>query len=87
MSTLFGILETGARALFSAQIGLNVTGHNMANASTEGFSRQRVNFAATAPTTTALGALPTGVEVQSVTRLRDQFIDFQIREQSSRQDC
>ena len=39
MVTLFGIFETGARALFSQQIGLDTTGHNIANANTEGFSR------------------------------------------------
>jgi flagellar hook-associated protein 1 FlgK len=85
MVTLFGIFETGARALFSQQIGLDTTGHNIANANTPGFSRQRTNFSTTNPISSYIGSLPTGVQVQSVTRLRDEFLDFQIRQQTSLQ--
>ena len=83
MVTLFGIFETGARALFSQQIGLDATGHNIANANTPGYSRQRVNLTTTDPILSPFAALPTGVQVQSITRLRDGFLDFQIRQQSS----
>jgi flagellar hook-associated protein 1 FlgK len=83
MVTLFGIFDTGARALFASQVGLNTTGHNIANANTEGFSRQRVTFTTTDPLILPIGALSTGVQVQSIARLRDEFLDFQIRAQSS----
>ena len=86
MVTLFGIFETGARALFASQVALDTTGHNIANANTPGFSRQRVNLSTTAPIMTAQGAIPTGVQVDSVTRLRDEFLDFQMRQQASNRE-
>ena len=39
----------GLRALQAHQMGLNVTGHNIANANTEGYSRQRVNLVPSNP--------------------------------------
>ncbi len=83
MVTLFGIFEVGARGLATQQSGLDITGHNIANANTPGFSRQRANLASTLPLNLTPGAVPTGVEVQSITRLRDEFLDFQIRQQAS----
>lgn len=85
MATLFGIFEVGARGLASQQAGLNITGHNIANANTEGYSRQRVNFTTTNPLNITPGALPTGVRVDSIERMRDEFLDFQIRTGSSLQ--
>lgn len=83
MATLFGIFEVGSRALSTQQSAMNITGHNIANANTPGYSRQRANMASTIPLNLTPGAIPTGVEVQSITRLRDDFLDFQIRTQSS----
>ncbi|MGQ9900955.1 MAG: flagellar basal body protein, partial [Fimbriimonadales bacterium] len=40
-------IEIGARAMRAFQIGLEVTGHNVANVNTPGFSRRRVHFANT----------------------------------------
>lgn len=47
-STFFG-LEIGRRGLQNQQTALNVTGHNIANANTEGYSRQRPVLEATSP--------------------------------------
>jgi flagellar hook-associated protein 1 FlgK len=58
---------------------MNVTGHNIANASTPGYSRQRATLVTSSPTESAGGLLGTGVIVQSVDRLRNRFIDTQIR--------
>ncbi len=79
MSGLSLILETARRALMSQQIGINVTSHNISNASTEGYSRQRVSFAATPALWERYGYLGTGVEAQSIGRLRDSYLDGQIR--------
>ena len=38
----FSSLNVGAQALFAAQRALDVTGQNVSNANTEGYSRQRV---------------------------------------------
>ena len=42
MST-FGALNTAYRGLTAAQQGMNVAGQNIANAATEGYTRQRVD--------------------------------------------
>lgn len=79
MGGISQLLETARRALMSQQYGISVTGHNIANASTPGYSRQRADFVATPPAQSLYGLLGTGVTVESVSRLRNSFIDQQIR--------
>ncbi|MBK7258351.1 MAG: flagellar hook-associated protein FlgK [Ignavibacteriae bacterium] len=79
MSGISQVLEIARRALLAQQYQMNVTGHNIANASTPGYSRQRANVVTTSPTESGGGMLGTGVMVQSVDRLRNRFIDTQIR--------
>ena len=49
MSGLSLLLETARRALNAQQLGISVTGHNIANASTPGFSRQRAELVPHSP--------------------------------------
>jgi len=74
MSGLFGIIETGKNALFVQQSALQILNHNVANASTPGYSRQRVLTGAR----TILGNMgwPSGdgVEVLGVERITDRFM-------------
>lgn len=86
-STFFG-LEIGRKALQTQQRALDVTGHNIANANTPGFTRQQAVMAATNPFAMpafnrpiGAGQLGTGVEVQEIRRLRDDFIDLQVRQE------
>jgi flagellar hook-associated protein 1 FlgK len=79
MGGISQILETARRALITQQFGISVTGHNIANASTPGYSRQRADLIASSPSQTANGLLGTGVTIQGVSRLRNHFIDQQIR--------
>jgi flagellar hook-associated protein 1 len=79
MGGISQLLETARRALLAQQYGVSVTGHNIANASTPGYSRQRADFTATPPSQSSHGLLGTGVTVESVSRLRNRFIDQQIR--------
>lgn len=90
MRSTFGGLEIGRRGLQTHQIALDVTSHNMTNASTPGFSRQRGEITATDPYsypafTYYKGAsqLGTGVDVTSIMRIRDQFIDDRILTETS----
>ncbi len=83
MVTLFGILNVGARGLFAAQSALNTTGHNIANASTEGYTRQRIVQASSTPIRTSDGIFGTGVDVVTVERIRDTFLDGQVRSAKS----
>jgi flagellar hook-associated protein 1 FlgK len=84
MSGLNAIMDTGLSALFSAQAGLATTGHNIANASTPGYSRQQVMFAARRPRLSPDGAIGRGVEVASIRRVQDEFLASSMRTQSAR---
>ncbi len=90
-STFFG-LNTALTGLQAQQMALNVTAHNVANANTDGYSRQEVDMTATYPYTVptanrgvGAGQIGTGVEVENISRVRDQFLDSQIRSQLSAQ--
>ncbi|RAK19925.1 flagellar hook-associated protein 1 FlgK [Anoxybacillus vitaminiphilus] len=85
LSTFHG-LETARRGMMTQQNALYVTGHNIANANTPGYSRQRVNFVQTPPYPFASqnrpmipGQMGTGVEGGTVQRVREQFLDVQYR--------
>lgn len=91
MGSTFMGLEASKRGLTTQQSALYTTGHNISNANTLGYSRQRVNMEATlgypgtglnAPKVP--GHLGTGVQAQSVQRIRDQFIDRQYRQESNK---
>ncbi|SES71851.1 flagellar hook-associated protein 1 FlgK [Salinibacillus kushneri] len=86
MSSTFSGLEVAKRALFTQQSALSTTGHNISNANTPGYSRQRVNFEQTSPYPAMgrnrpeiPGQIGQGVEAGSVQRVRDEFIDLQYR--------
>lgn len=87
-TTFFGI-EIGRRALQAQRLGLDVTGHNIANANTPGYSRQIARLATTPPYAapgfsrpTTPGQLGTGVYVAQITRAHDAFIQHQINMES-----
>lgn len=78
MADLLKILQIGKSALLANQLAMQTTSHNIANANTEGYSRQRVIFSSNSPESNLLGTFGTGVSVQNIERLRDKFIDLQI---------
>lgn len=89
-STFMG-LETSKRGLHTQQSALYTTGHNISNANTLGYSRQRVNMEATSGfpgvglnAGTMPGFLGTGVQAGSITRIRDSFVDQQFRQESNK---
>ncbi|WP_249871319.1 flagellar hook-associated protein FlgK [Oceanobacillus saliphilus] len=89
MSTFHG-LEMARQALSTQQSALYTTGHNIANANTEGYTRQRVNFETSSPFPQVSrnrpqipGQMGTGVEAGSVQRIRNQFLDNQFRSENS----
>jgi flagellar hook-associated protein 1 FlgK len=79
MAGLSNILQLSQRSLMANQAAISTVGHNVANANTDGYSRQRVNMAATTPEQTSFGYLGSGVTVQSIERIRSSFLDTQIR--------
>jgi len=75
MSSVFGIGLTGLNA---AQANLATIGHNIANATTPGYHRQRVELQASFPQNSTEGFLGTGVEVRTVKRIYSEFLDSQV---------
>jgi flagellar hook-associated protein 1 FlgK len=78
MSSPFYGLNIASSALRAFQRQLDVTGHNIANQNTEGYSRQTVDLSASDPNLVYQGrmiALGSGVNVASVNRIRDSFLD------------
>ncbi len=83
-------LTTALSALYAQRRGLDVTGHNIANANTEGFTRQRVDLVANAgPVSPAVISKWTGVgqgvDVAGTTRLRDAFLDLRSNQEHATQ--
>lgn len=84
MPGLNSVMDTSLSALFAAQAGMATTGHNIANANTDGYSRQSVHFTARRPDILPYGAIGRGVEVQGVRRIQDEFLMNNLRVQTAR---
>jgi flagellar hook-associated protein 1 FlgK len=78
MGTLFGSFEIGSRSLLAQQLGLEITGNNIANVNTPGYSRQNVEMETSPPIITAIGEIGTGVNVKTISSVRDRFIELQV---------
>lgn len=87
MSSTFGGLNILSRSLYANQASLETVGHNIANAGTDGYSRQRVNLVTASPSGEVYGRNKnysgSGVTVASITRARDRFTDEQLWKESS----
>jgi len=78
------ILNIGKSALAAAQVGISTTGHNIANASTPGYSRQVVVQAAAQSQNFGYGYVGQGTEVASVTRIFNDILAAQaVRSQAN----
>ena len=80
MSSTFGALNRSSSGLAAAQRALDVTGQNVANANTVGYSRQRVDFTSVGGSTvpavfSTSDAVGDGVNADAVTRVRDAFLE------------
>ena len=80
MSNIFDI---GSSALNSLQRAISTTGNNIANANTDGYSRQDVEFASRTPNRIGGFTFGTGVEVSSVERAYDAFLTQDVRARTS----
>ena len=89
MRSTFTGLNTMVRGIFNNQMSLDTTGHNITNASTEGYSRQGVNSAATRSQdqSSLYGnvLVGTGVDALSIQRARDIYADMQYRNENPSQ--
>jgi flagellar hook-associated protein 1 FlgK len=78
-----GLLGIGLSGILGHQAALNTTANNITNANTPGYSRQEVQFGAQTPQRTGAGSIGTGVNVENIRRLANEYLTQQIREDSS----
>ena len=91
ISSFYG-MQTSLRGLMAQQRMLDTTGHNIANASTVGYSRQEATLAASQALQIPAGStgdgagahLGSGVDVQGFRRVRDQFLDLAVPRRRTR---
>lgn len=80
-------IEIGLGGLRANQRALEITGHNVANVHTEGYSRQAPVFEATPaqdyPVASEPGQIGTGVHIARANRYREMFLDLQYRKHSA----
>jgi flagellar hook-associated protein 1 FlgK len=82
-ASIGSILSVARTALTAHQAAIGVISHNLANATTEGYSRQRAELIPGRPLMTPHGGIGTGVFVNDIARLRDGLLDVGFRDESS----
>ena len=86
MSGLFSTFSIAKRGMNVQQKSIDVTSHNIANSNTVGYSRQRAKIETSRPfggtsrgSSVGAGQLGTGAQIQAIERVRDSFLDYQVR--------
>src|SRR5690349_25116115 len=72
--TISSLLNIGQRALMANYAALQVTGNNVANANTPGYSRQSIELATAFSQQTGNGFFGKGVDVTTVTGAHDAIL-------------
>lgn len=83
MLGLFGTLDLGSRSLQNQRQGVEVTGHNIANADNPAYARQRLQVQTSLAISTPQGQQGTGATSVSITRLRNDLLDDRFRDELS----
>ena len=92
MGSTFSGIELGKRSLMANTDAITTAGHNISNANTEGYSRQRVQIKEFDPLykpdlerLERPGLIGQGVDVQSINRIRDELLDERIVGQANQE--
>ena len=92
MSSSFSGIEIGKRSLLVQSQSINTAGHNISNADTEGYSRQRINITSFSPLyrpdltrAETPGQIGQGATVQNIERVKDEFLEKRIVAQSNQE--
>lgn len=81
MSKISAMMDTGKRSLMNSQTALQTVGHNIANKSTEGFSRQRVELLSNVPIGEGGLQIGMGARAGVVTRVNNPWLEKQIQKE------
>lgn len=82
MPGTFHGINLASNALRAFQFGMDITGHNLANVNTRGYTRQSVEYGAMDPTRVHFNRsweLGQGVTIESINRVRDSFLDARMQ--------
>jgi flagellar hook-associated protein 1 FlgK len=86
----FAAFQTASRALTASQTLLNITGNNISNVNTEGYTRQRVDLTSLSNTSlnqkfanTSKTSTSAGVEATGLSQIRDSFLDGRYRNENA----
>ena len=82
MTDIFGVMSLAGNALLAHQKAINVTGNNIANVNTPGYSRQKLLLETREPVQSSIGLMGNGIEADSVERVYDRFLGVQINSES-----
>jgi flagellar hook-associated protein 1 len=78
-----GLMNIGRTAMLTQQKAIDITGNNIANVNTPGYSRQRLNMEQNAPVRVLNTTMSTGVTaLQKIQRFHDQFIQAQLNNEN-----
>jgi flagellar hook-associated protein 1 FlgK len=83
MLGLFGTLNLASRSLQTQMTGLEVTGQNLANVNTAGYSRQVAQISTSPDVMTSLGPEGTGADATSIQQMVSNLLNGQIQSQGS----
>ncbi|MBT4761850.1 MAG: flagellar hook-associated protein FlgK [Bdellovibrionaceae bacterium] len=78
MSKIWSVLDIGKRSLMNAQTGLQTVSHNIANKTTDGYSRQRVELQSNVPVGHGNKRIGMGARTGAVTRTNNSYLEKQI---------
>lgn len=79
MGKIHAMMDIGKRSMMNSQSALQTVSHNIANKTTEGYSRQRVDQVTAPPVNEGKLQLGMGSRAAQVTRISNPFIDKQIQ--------
>src|SRR5436305_15237358 len=85
MSRIGSMMSVGKQSLANSQTALQTTSHNVANANTEGYTRQRVEQQVAEPVGSGRLRIGQGAKTVAVTRIANNLLTKQIQQETSKQ--
>jgi flagellar hook-associated protein 1 len=82
MAKIHAMMDIGKRAMMNSQTALQTTSHNIANKSTEGYSRQRVELQTAVPIVEGNKQMGMGTRASAVTRTNNPFLEKQLQKET-----
>lgn len=80
--SISAMMEIGRRGLAAQQANMSITGNNITNVNTEGYTRQRIELNSSTPLQALDMNVESGVLAETTRRMRDTFFDIQMREEN-----